>query len=205
MSFSSDYIQETKNILDNIDWEPIDHMVDLLVEVRQSCGRLFIIGVGGSAGTASHAVNDFRKICDIQAFCPTDNVSELTARINDEGWSTVYSNWLEGSQIVDDDAILILSVGGGDEIAAVSIPIINAIQTAHKHSALVLGIVGRDGGYTAKKAHCCVIIPPMYSDRITPHTEGLASVVLHCIVSHPDLKANPTKWEGLDKEKKAAT
>jgi D-sedoheptulose 7-phosphate isomerase len=196
----SNYINESINILANLKSDEIDKMVLYLKTLTVNNGRLFIVGIGGSAGTASHAVNDFRKICNIQAFTPTDNPSELTARINDEGWSTCYAEWLRGSRMQAGDILLVLSVGGGDEIKAVSVPICNAILYAKLQGAVVLGIVGRDGGFTNKKADACLVIPPTYPDRITPHTEGICSVVLHAIVSDPLLKANGTKWETLMKE-----
>jgi D-sedoheptulose 7-phosphate isomerase len=160
-------------------------------------GRLFILGVGGSAGHASHAVNDFRKICGIEAYTPTDNVSELTARANDEGWDTTFSAWLSGSRLAPTDALLVFSVGGGDEVKNVSTNIVAALKLAEKVGTPVFGIVGRDGGYTARRAEACVIIPPLYSDHITPHTEGLCAVVWHLLVSHPVLARAATRWESL--------
>ena len=194
---SSNYVNETINILSKLDSNEIEQLVWHLRALTINAGRLFIVGVGGSAGTASHAVNDFRKICNIQAFCPTDNASELTARINDEGWSTAYAEWLRGSRMQSGDLLLVLSVGGGDEMNAVSVPLVNAIQYAKLQGAAVIGIVGRDGGFTRKKADACLVIPPLYSDRVTPHTEGITSVVLHAIVSDSRLKQNGTKWETL--------
>lgn len=196
-SVSAKYIAETAAVLAQIDAATVEQLVYYMKALTINHGRLFIVGIGGSAGTASHAVNDFRKICDIQAFCPTDNPSEMTARINDEGWSTCYAEWLRGSRMQSGDILLVLSVGGGDELNAVSVPLVNAIQYAKLQGSVVLGIVGRDGGFTAKKADACVIIPPLYPDRVTPHTEGLTSVILHAIVSDPRLKQHGTKWETL--------
>ena len=203
MNFVSNYLNETINLFGSLcveqDIEDIIRYIRTLT-ITGGRGRLFIVGIGGSAGTASHAVNDFRKICNIQAFTPTDNPSELTARINDEGWSTSYAEWLRGSRMQAGDVLLVLSVGGGDELNAVSVPLVNAITYAKLQGSVVLGIVGRDGGFTAKKADACVIIPPLYSDRVTPHTEGLTSVILHAIVSDPRLKQHGTKWESLMEE-----
>jgi D-sedoheptulose 7-phosphate isomerase len=204
-TFSSNYINETINILSKLDSNEVDLVIWYLKSLTINNGRLFIVGIGGSAGTASHAVNDFRKICDIQAFCPTDNPSELTARINDEGWSTSYREWLKGSRMQSGDILLVLSVGGGDELNAVSVPLCNAIAYAKLQGSIVLGIVGRDGGFTKKKADACLVIPPLYPDRITPHTEGITSVVLHALVSDPRLKQHGTKWETLTAELHNAT
>jgi D-sedoheptulose 7-phosphate isomerase len=170
-----------------------------MAEVRARGGRLFILGVGGSAGHASHAVNDFRKICGFEAYCPTDNVSELTARINDDGWETSLSGWLKGSRINAKDAILIFSVGGGNKEMNVSVNLIRSIELAKEVKAAVFGIVGKDGGFTKKSADACLVVPPLYKDRITPHTEGLAAVVWHLLVSHPALQVNQTKWESAVK------
>jgi D-sedoheptulose 7-phosphate isomerase len=195
MSFSTQFIQETVEILGQIDAGRIEAVATGLAGVRQKGGRLFILGVGGSAGHASHAVNDFRKICGFEAYAPTDNVSELTARTNDEGWETVFEAWLKGSRIAAADALLIFSVGGGDREKNVSANLTRAIDTAKAVGASVFGIVGRDGGYTNKNATACVVVPPLFGDRITPHTEGLAAVIWHLLVSHPALKVAATKWE----------
>jgi D-sedoheptulose 7-phosphate isomerase len=195
MSFSNQFIKETVEILGQVDAGTIEAVASGLADVRQKGGRLFILGVGGSAGHASHAVNDFRKICGFEAYAPTDNVSELTARTNDEGWETVFEAWLKGSRIGAADALLIFSVGGGDREKNVSANLTRAIDTAKAVGASVFGIVGRDGGYTAKNATACVVVPPLFSDRITPHTEGLAAVIWHLLVSHPALKVAATKWE----------
>jgi D-sedoheptulose 7-phosphate isomerase len=195
MTFSSQFIKETVEILAQVDAGSIEAVASGLADVRQKGGRLFILGVGGSAGHASHAVNDFRKICGFEAYAPTDNVSELTARTNDEGWETVFEAWLKGSRIGPTDALLIFSVGGGDREKNVSANLTRAIDTAKAVNAGVFGIVGRDGGYTAKNATACVVVPPLFNDRITPHTEGLAAVIWHLLVSHPALKVAATKWE----------
>jgi D-sedoheptulose 7-phosphate isomerase len=158
-------------------------------------GRLFILGVGGSAAHASHAVNDFRKICGFEAYAPTDNVSELTARTNDEGWETCFAEWLRCSRICSRDAVLVLSVGGGDAERNISPNIVRALDIAVSARAKVFGITGRDGGYTARVADACVIIPPLFGSRITPHTEGICAVIWHLLVSHPSLKASETHWE----------
>jgi D-sedoheptulose 7-phosphate isomerase len=195
MSFSTQFIKETVEILGQVDPGMIEAVASGLADVRQKGGRLFILGVGGSAGHAGHAVNDFRKICGFEAYAPTDNVSELTARTNDEGWETVFEAWLKGSRIGPADALLIFSVGGGDREKNVSANLTRAIDTAKAVGAGVFGIVGRDGGYTSKNATACVVVPPLFSDRITPHTEGLAAVIWHLLVSHPALKVAATKWE----------
>lgn len=160
---------------------------------------MFILGVGGSAGHAGHAVNDFRKICGVEAYAPTDNVSELTARTNDEGWDTVFSEWLKVSRFSGRDGLLIFSVGGGDAVRNVSPNLVKAIDLAREVGAAICGVVGRDGGYTAKSSEAVVVIPPMYPERVTPHTEGLCAVVWHLLVSHPFLQAKPTMWESVVK------
>jgi D-sedoheptulose 7-phosphate isomerase len=197
MTFSNQFIKETVEILAQVDAGTIEAVASGLADVRQKGGRLFILGVGGSAGHASHAVNDFRKICGFEAYAPTDNVSELTARTNDEGWETVFEAWLKGSRIGAADALLIFSVGGGDREKNVSANLTRAIDTAKAVGARVFGIVGRDGGYTKKNATACVVVPPLFNDRITPHTEGLAAVIWHLLVSHPALKVAATKWESV--------
>ena len=197
MSFAADFLQETAKILAALDTGTIDAVAQGLAGVRERGGRLFILGVGGSAGHAGHAVNDFRKICAFEAYAPTDNVSELTARTNDEGWETVFEAWLKGSRIGTRDGLLIFSVGGGDKEKNVSVNLIRAIDTAKAAGAAVYGIVGRSGGYTKANATACVVVPPLYPDRITPHTEGLAAVIWHLLVSHPALKVAGTKWESV--------
>lgn len=196
-SFSAQFLRETVEIVGKLDPKAIEAMANGLAEVRNGGGRLFILGVGGSAGHASHAVNDFRKICAFEAYCPTDNVSELTARTNDEGWETTFSEWLKVSRLNARDALLIFSVGGGNVEKNVSPNLVRAIEVAQSVDAKVFGIVGKDGGYTAKIAKAAVVIPPAYADRITPHTEGLCAVVWHLLVSHPSLKAKVTKWESV--------
>ncbi len=194
-SFSKEFIGETITILGAIAPEGIEAMATTLAAVRDGGGRLFILGVGGSAGHAGHAVNDFRKLCGFEAYAPTDNVSELTARTNDEGWETTFSAWLRGSRIGPKDGLLIFSVGGGDKARNISANIVAAIDVAKSVGAKVTGIVGRDGGYTAAAGDAVVVVPPLFPERITPHTEGLAAVVWHLLVTHPALKAAATKWE----------
>ena len=197
MSFSRTYLDETQEVVRRIDADAIDRMAAGLSRVRESGGRLFILGVGGSAGHASHAVNDFRKICGFEAYTPTDNVSELTARINDEGWEGAFVEWLKGSRLRKDDALLIFSVGGGNVEKNVSVNLVRAIDEARRVGAKVFGVVGKDGGYTKKSADECVVIPVVSNERITPHTEGFAAVVWHLLVSHPALKVSQTKWESV--------
>ena len=197
MTFSKEFISESVAVIDAIDTQRIEEVAYGLAALRDRGGRLFIIGVGGSAGHASHAVNDFRKICDIEAYTPTDNVSELTARVNDEGWDTTFAEWLRGSRLSAKDALLIFSVGGGDEAKGVSANIVAALRLAVERGAPIFGIVGRDGGTTAKLATAAVIIPPLYPDHITPHTEGLCAVVWHLLVTHPALAKVATRWESL--------
>jgi D-sedoheptulose 7-phosphate isomerase len=172
--------------------------------VRDAGGRHFIVGVGGSAGHASHAVNDFRKICAFEAYTPTDNVSELTARINDEGWDGCIEAWLRGSRLSDRDAILVFSVGGGDREHGVSVTLVRALELAREVGAFIGGIVGRDGGHTRQVADACVVIPPLVADRVTPHTEGLCAVVWHLLVSHPRLQVASTKWESVAAQRRPA-
>ena len=197
MTFSKEFLGESVAVIDAIDTERIEDVARGLAALRERGGRLFIIGVGGSAGHASHAVNDFRKICDIEAYTPTDNVSELTARVNDEGWDTTFAEWLRGSRLSAKDALLIFSVGGGDEAKGVSANIVAALRLAVERGTPIFGIVGRDGGTTAKLATATVIIPPLYPDHITPHTEGLCAVVWHLLVTHPALAKIATRWESL--------
>src|ERR1700724_576153 len=194
-SFSAQFLSETNSILAAIDCNEIEALAVGLRAVRDRSGRLFILGVGGSAGHASHAVNDFRKICGFEAYTPTDNVSELTARVNDDGWESSFSEWLKVSRLDGDDAILVFSVGGGDAERNVSVNLVRALELANSRSAAIFGIVGRDGGYTRRVASSCVVIPPLFADRLTPHTEGLCAVVWHLLVSHPALQTMPTKWE----------
>jgi D-sedoheptulose 7-phosphate isomerase len=197
--FSASFLDEVREIAARLDVECIEKAVNLLAAVRERGGRLFVLGVGGSAANASHAVNDFRKIAGIEAYSPTDNVSELTARINDEGWPSVFAAWLQVSRLDSRDAVLVLSVGGGDPERNVSPNIVTAVDYAKSAGAAVIGIVGRDGGYTAKIADACIIIPVVHSDRITPHTEAFQAVVWHLLVSHPALQRVATHWESISK------
>jgi D-sedoheptulose 7-phosphate isomerase len=195
MTFTQDFLNEVQEVTRRLDATAIDAVVEQLYAIRERGGRLFILGVGGSAGNASHAVNDFRKICGIECYAPTDNVSELTARTNDEGWASIFAAWLQGSHISKKDGLLILSVGGGNLEKNVSPNLVSAIQLAKEVGAAVTGIVGRDGGYTAKMADAVVIVPVVNPDHITPHSEAFQAVVWHLFVSHPRLKMNQTKWE----------
>ena len=197
MEYIKQFIAESKKIIDMIDLEQIQMMINLLNNLKESKGRLFILGVGGGAGHASHAVNDFRKICGIEAYTPTDNVSELTARINDDGWDTAYLNWLKGSNLDNDDMILVFSVGGGNIEKNISVNIVNSLQYAKELGTKICGVVGRDGGYTLKVADACVLIPLVNNDTITPHTEGFQAVVWHLLVSHPMLQKYEMKWESV--------
>lgn len=192
------YLQETQRAVREIDAAAIDALALGLARVRDGGGRLFILGVGGSAGHASHAVNDFRKICGFEAYAPTDNVSELTARVNDEGWETSFSEWLKVSRLGPRDAVLVFSVGGGNREKNVSPNLVRALEVAAQAGAAVFGIVGKDGGATRAAAEACVLIPTVSPDRITPHTEGLCAVVWHLLVSHPALKQSATKWESTE-------
>lgn len=195
MSYTAQYIVESQAILQQLDQEAIERMVALLVELRQQAGRLFILGVGGGAGHASHAVNDFRKIAQIEAYTPTDNVSELTARVNDDGWDSAYMNWLRVSRLQKKDMLLVFSVGGGNLEHHISANLVQAVDYARHVGACVIGVVGRDGGYTARVADACVIVPVVNTETITPHTETFQALVWHLLVSHPLLKANAMKWE----------
>jgi len=197
MSYIDAYLGEAAAILGKLDVATIQKMVDLLVALRARGGRLFFLGVGGSAGNASHAVNDFRKIAGIEAYTPTDNVSELTARTNDDGWATVFSRWLAVSRLESRDMVFVFSVGGGDLERNVSPNLVEALRYAKEKGATVCGIVGRDGGYTAKVADACLIIPTVNPATVTPHTESFQPVVWHLLVSHPALQAAPMKWESV--------
>jgi D-sedoheptulose 7-phosphate isomerase len=196
-SFSDQYLAETVSIVQRVDPLAVEACAKGLAEARERDGRLFVLGVGGSAAHASHAVNDFRKICGFEAYAPTDNVAELTARVNDEGWDGVFKEWLKVSKLSADDALLVFSVGGGDEARAVSVNLVRALQFASELGTPVYGVVGRTGGFTAKAARACIIVPPMYPDRVTPHTEGLCAVIWHLLVSHPLLAKTATRWESL--------
>ncbi|TMC10350.1 MAG: SIS domain-containing protein [Chloroflexi bacterium] len=196
-TFSDVYLAETVAIVRALRTEEIELLAWRLAGVRERRGRLFVLGVGGSAAHASHAVNDFRKLCGLEAYTPTDNVSELTARVNDEGWDGAFAAWLEGSRISDRDAILVMSVGGGNTALGISTNLVRAIETARGAGAAVLGIVGRDGGATRAAADVTVLIPPLHPDRVTPHTEGLCAIVWHLLVSHPLLQRGGARWESV--------
>ena len=195
MSFARQFLDEVQQLVAQLNAGAIEKAADELARVRERGGRLFILGVGGSAANASHAVNDFRKICGFEAYAPTDNVSELTARTNDEGWATVFAEWLKGSRLNAKDGLLIFSVGGGNLEKNVSPNHVSAIQLAKKIGASIVGVVGRDGGHTAKEATVCVIVPTVNPAHVTPHSEAFQAVIWHLLVSHPKLKVAQTKWE----------
>lgn len=195
MDYAKQHLDEAVQIIGKMDVGAIERVADLLAGVKQAGGRLFFLGVGGSAGNCSHAVNDFRKIVGIESYAPTDNVSELTARTNDEGWASVFIEWLKVSKLRREDALFIFSVGGGNLEKNISPNLVTALQYAKSVGAKVTGVVGRDGGYTAKVADACVVIPTVNPDTVTPHSEAFQAVVWHLLVSHPKLKANQTKWE----------
>ena len=197
MEFIDKYLNESKKIIGLLDKNQIEKMVYLIRNVRANNGRMFILGVGGGAGHASHAVNDFRKICGIEAYAPTDNVSELTARVNDDGWETTYVNWLQGSKLNQNDIVFIFSVGGGHLEKNISANIVRSLELSQKVGAKICGIVGRDGGYTAKVADACVVIPQISEETVTPHTEGFQALVWHLLVSHPELQKYEMKWESV--------
>jgi D-sedoheptulose 7-phosphate isomerase len=197
VAFFSEYFAEAHRVIDGIDAGAAEAIARALAALRERGGRLFILGVGGSAGNASHAVNDFRKIAGIEAYAPTDNVSELTARVNDDGWATVFEAWLKVSRLNERDAVLIFSVGGGDEEKNVSPNLVRALKYAKATGSTILGIVGRDGGYTAKVADACVIVPTVNAAHVTPHSEAFQAVVWHGLVTHPLLAREETKWESL--------
>jgi D-sedoheptulose 7-phosphate isomerase len=197
MSFTEQFLAEATAIAARLDHAAIEQVVEILAATRARGGRLFILGVGGSAANASHAVNDFRKLVGIEAYSPTDNVSELTARTNDEGWSSVFANWLKVSHLRQEDTLLVLSVGGGNLEKQVSPNLVSALDYARACGARITGIVGRDGGYTARMADACVIIPTVNAAHVTPHSEAFQAVVWHLFVSHPSLKASQTKWESV--------
>ena len=198
MNFTEKYIAEVIDILQKLDPKVIENMVDVLAQTRLEGGRLFILGVGGSAANASHAVNDFRKIVGIEAYAPTDNVAELTARTNDEGWASVFKAWLEVSHLTERDAILVFSVGGGNQEKNISPNLVEALRLAKKVGAKILGVVGRDGGYTSQVADACVIVPMVDPEHVTPHTEAIQMVIEHLLVTHPRLKVTQTKWESTN-------
>lgn len=197
MTYSSNYLAEAQQILAQLDVDAIEKTVRLLADLKVRGGRLFLLGVGGGAGHASHAVCDFRKIAGIEAYTPADNVSELTARINDDGWDTAFVNWLKGSRLNGNDMVFVFSVGGGDLERNVSPNLVRALQYARQVGATICGVVGRDGGYTAKVADVCVIIPVLNSQTITPHTESFQALIWHLLVSHPDLQITAMKWESM--------
>jgi D-sedoheptulose 7-phosphate isomerase len=197
MSYAEQHLNESIRILKEMDAQAIERMADLLATVKAEGGRIFFLGVGGSAGNCSHAVNDFRKIVGIESYAPTDNVSELTARTNDEGWASVFVEWLKVSKLQPKDALFIFSVGGGNLEKNVSPNLVLALQYAKAVGAKITGVVGRDGGYTAKVADACVVVPTVNPDNVTPHSEAFQAVVWHLLVSHPKLKANQTKWESV--------
>ena len=194
-AFAHSYLKEVKMIAGQLDGEQIDCMAAMLAEVREAGGRVFFLGVGGGAANASHAVNDFRKIAGMECYAPSDHASELTARINDEGWNSCYAEWLRGSRICARDAVFVLSVGGGNLEKRVSVNLVESLKLALRVRARVFGVVGRDGGYTAQAADACVIVPTVSAECVTPHTEEFQAVVLHLLVSHPLLKRRETKWE----------
>lgn len=191
------YLKEVRDIAEKIERSEVEQIVDSLVELRSRGGRLFFIGIGGGAGNSTHAVNDFRKIAGIESYTPTDNVSELTARINDNGWRSVFLDWLRGSKLTPNDGVFVFSVGGGNEEKNISTNIVDALKYAKQAKSKIFGIVGRDGGYTAKVADVCVIIPTVSADTVTAHTESFQAVLWHLIVSHPKIKTNEMKWESV--------
>jgi D-sedoheptulose 7-phosphate isomerase len=199
MSYSQQHLNESIEIIQKMDVAAIEKMADLLAKVKQDGGRIFFLGVGGSAGNCSHAVNDFRKIVGIESYAPTDNVSELTARTNDEGWPTIFVEWLKISKLSPKDILFIFSVGGGNLEKNISPNLVEALKLAKSVGSKVVGVVGRDGGYTAKVADVCVIVPTVNPENVTPHSEAFQAVVWHLLVSHPKLKANQTKWESTVK------
>jgi D-sedoheptulose 7-phosphate isomerase len=202
MNYVAQYIREATDILNLIDQSAIERTADLLLELRERCGRLFLLGVGGGAGHASHAVCDFRKIAQIEAYAPSDNASELTARVNDEGWDTCYANWLRGSRLNESDMVFVFSVGGGDVRKNISANLVQALEYAQEVGATICGIVGRDGGYTAQVADAYVLIPVVNSSAITPHTESFQAMIWHLLVSHPKLQVSEMKWESVQSRSK---
>ena len=197
MGFVSEYLSEAQKVIEQLDPVSIEKVVQLIGETREREGRLFILGVGGSAANASHAVNDFRKITGIEAYAPTDNVSELTARTNDDGWSSIFVEWLKTSRLNTKDLILVFSVGGGNQAKNISPNLISALQHAREVGAKICGVVGRDGGFTAQAADACIIIPTVNTAHTTPHTEAFQALIWHLLVSHPSLKTSQTKWESV--------
>jgi D-sedoheptulose 7-phosphate isomerase len=200
-NYIDSYLDEVTEIVKKIDKTQIEKMVDIISGLKKNEGRMFMLGVGGSAGNASHAVNDFRKIAGIECYSPTDNVSELTARVNDDGWDTSFVNWLKGSRLNSKDCVFIFSVGGGNVEKNISVNIVNALKFAKEKESSVIGIVGKDGGYTANVADACVIIPTINNETITPHAESFQATIWHLLVTHPSIKQNEMKWEGTDRKK----
>lgn len=196
-NYINSYLTEVKQIVEGINVSDIEKMIHLIVDIREKKGRLFFLGVGGGAGNASHAVNDFRKIAGIECYTPVDNVSELTARVNDDGWDTTFVHWLKGNRINSNDGVFVFSVGGGNAQKNISPNIVNALMFSKKAGARILGVVGRDGGYTAKVADACVVVPTVNKETVTPHTEAFQSVICHLLVSHPAIKVHEMKWESM--------
>ena len=203
MGYVAQYLQEAAKILGLLDESAVERTADLLLDLRERSGRLFLLGVGGGAGHASHAVCDFRKIAQIEAYAPSDNVSELTARVNDEGWDTCYANWLRGSRLNQADMVFVFSVGGGDAKKNISANLVRALEYAKEVRATVCGVVGRDGGYTAQVADACVLVPVVNPSTITPHTESFQAMIWHLLVSHPKLRVAEMKWESVQSQAKA--
>jgi len=203
MSYVAQYIQEATEILKLLDQSAVERVADLLLELRERSGRLFLLGVGGGAGHASHAVCDFRKIAQIEAYSPSDNVSEITARVNDDGWETAYANWLRGSRLNEADMVFVFSVGGGDARKNVSANLVRALEHAREVRATICGVVGRDGGYTAQVATACVLVPVVNPSTTTPHTESFQAMIWHLLVSHPKLRVAEMKWESLTSTRKS--
>jgi D-sedoheptulose 7-phosphate isomerase len=197
MTYAERHLRETREILERLDIEAIEKVASVLARVKAEGGRIFFLGVGGSAANCSHAVNDFRKLTGIESYAPTDNVAELTARTNDEGWESVFAEWLKVSRLCGKDALFVLSVGGGDVARNISPNLVRALELARRVGARVTGIVGRDGGYTARAADACVLVPTVSEETVTPHVEAFQAVIWHLLVSHPLLKSNPTKWESV--------
>lgn len=196
-NYINSYLTEVKQIVEGINVSDIEKMIHLIVDIREKKGRLFFLGVGGGAGNASHAVNDFRKIAGIECYTPVDNVSELTARVNDDGWDTTFVHWLKGNRINSNDGVFVFSVGGGNAQKNISPNIVNALMFSKKAGTRILGVVGRDGGYTAKVADACVVVPTVNKETVTPHTEAFQSVICHLLVSHPAVKVHEMKWESM--------
>lgn len=199
MTYTKKHLKETSQIIKKLDNKIIENIVSLLAKIKSRGGRIFFLGVGGSAGNCSHAVNDFRKIVGIECYAPTDNVSELTARTNDDGWSTIFSEWLKISKLSNNDLLFIFSVGGGNLKNNVSINLVEALKYGKRVGSKIVGIIGRDGGYTAKVSDICLVIPTVNQKTVTPHSEAFQSVIWHLLVSHPKLKSKQTKWESLKK------